>query len=116
VTIQAFVDDSGHKGTNRHFVLAGLVGSSAGWAEFSDEWQTVLDAPPAIRAFKMKEAAGRPSGQFNGMTDEQHDDKLRALARVINRSPKISTFSMIDLDVHADTWAKLPKPHSEPYF
>jgi hypothetical protein len=116
MTIQAFVDDSGHKGTNRHFVLAGLVGSSASWAEFSDEWRAVLEEYPAIRSFKMKEAAGRPSGQFRGMTDEQRDDKLRALARVINRHPKVSTFSMIDLDVHAETWATLPKPHSEPYF
>lgn len=86
MVIQAFVDDSGSKGSTPHFVLAGLVGSSASWAEFSDEWALVLKEAPAIRIFKMKEAAGL-TGQFRGMSAPQRDDKLRALARVINRYP-----------------------------
>jgi hypothetical protein len=112
---QAFVDDSGGKGTTRHFVLAALVGSSESWAEFSDEWAMVLRESPAVSVFKMKEAAGL-SGQFRGMSGRQRDDKLRALARVINRQPRIATFSMIDLDAHAKTWASRPRPQAEPYF
>jgi hypothetical protein len=115
MVIQAFVDDSGSKGSTPHFVLAGLVGSSASWAEFSDEWALVLKEAPAIRIFKMKEAAGL-TGQFRGMSAPQRDDKLRALARVINRYPKITTYSIIDLEAHSKTWAHRPRPHSEPYF
>lgn len=112
---QAFVDDSGGKGTTRHFVLAGLVGSSEAWAEFADEWAAVLRESPSISLFKMAHAANL-TGQFRGMNETERDDKLRALARVINRHPKITTFSMIDLDAHAITWAKQQRPHSEPYF
>lgn len=117
MTLQAFVDDSGSKGTTRHFVLAGLVGDSEGWAEFSDEWDACLKQHPAIIGpFKMKDAAGKPSGAFRGMTETQRDEKLRMLARVINRYPKLSTYSMIDLDAHAKTWATMSKPHSDIYF
>jgi Protein of unknown function (DUF3800) len=113
---QAYVDESGGKGSTRHFVLAGLVGSSEAWAEFSDEWAACLKQHPAIPAFKMKHAAGRPSGHFRGMSEQERDDKLRSLARVINRYPKLATFSVIDLEAHAKTWAKMPKPHSDIYF
>jgi len=102
MSVQAFVDDSGGKGHSRHFVLAGLVGSSEAWVEFSDERKSCLKQHPAIGVFKMKEAAGC-SGQFRGLTERQRDDKLRTLARVINRYPKLSTYSMIDLGAHAQT-------------
>jgi hypothetical protein len=112
---QAFVDDSGGKGHTRHFVLAGLVGSSEAWSEFSNEWRFCLKQHPAISVFKMREAANC-SGQFRGMTEQQRDEKLRILARAINRHPKLSTYSMIDLEAHAQTWATQPKPRSDPYF
>lgn len=65
----------------------------------------------------MKEAAGRPSGQFYCWTEKERDDKVRDLARIINKYAKIVTWSIIDLEAHAQTWAKrLPKPNSEPYF
>jgi hypothetical protein len=116
MVVQAFVDDSGGKGSTRHFVLAGLVGSAEVWAEFSDEWAACLKQSPSIPVFKMKDAMGRPSGHFFGMTESERDAKLLALARIINRYPKIATFSIIDLDAHAQTWALGPKPQSEPYF
>ncbi len=113
---QAFVDDSGSKGSTRHFVLAALLGSSEAWAEFSEEWRACLAMSPAIQpVFKMKEAAGL-SGAFWGWSKEDRDNKLRLLARVINRYPKLFTFSMIDLDAHTKTWGLGPKPQSDPYF
>ncbi|MGD0864656.1 MAG: DUF3800 domain-containing protein [Rhizomicrobium sp.] len=115
MVIQAFVDDSGGKGTTRHFVLAGLIGSSEEWAEFSDEWSACLRQPPTIKCFKMKDAAGCV-GEFRRMGEQQRDAKLRKLARIINRYPKITTYSMIDLEGHAQTWGKRPKPQSDPYF
>jgi hypothetical protein len=116
VTFQCFVDDSGGVGHSRHFVLAGLIGSSAGWASFADEWRACLDEEPSIGTFKMREAANL-RGEFLGWSKEARDDKLRALARIINRHPRILTYSVIDLDAHSETWRKrLTKPMNEVYF
>lgn len=116
VTFQCFVDDSGGVGHSKHFVLAGLVGPSSQWAEFSAEWQACLDEKPSLKRFKMSEAAGR-SGEFYRWTDTMRNNKLRAFARIINRYPKLLTYSVIDLEAHAETWRKrLMKPMNEPYF
>jgi hypothetical protein len=114
--VQVFVDDSGGKGQGRHFVLAGLLAHSDGWAVFSNEWRRYLEEPPRIRCFKMREAAAC-RGQFNGLSEQARDNKLRLLARVINRCAKICIYSAIDLQAHSETWAKrISKPFSEPYF
>lgn len=116
VPIQAFVDDSGNKGSTRHFVLAGLISHSDDWAAFSNEWAACLATKPSINVFKMGQAASR-SGEFYRWTEEMRDAKLLALAKIINRHVKIVTWSVIDLEAHADTWAeRLAKPHSETYF
>ena len=114
--VQVYCDESGHKGDGRHFVMAGLIAHSDHWAAFSDEWAAVLRESPGIHGvFKMKEAAGL-SGRFWGFDDRQRDAKLKMLCRVINRYVKIATHSIIDIDAHAPTWAKLPKPQSDVYF
>ena len=114
---QAFVDDSGGKGSTRHFVLAGLVGDSESWAEFSDEWRTCLATSPVVRpVFKMKEAAGL-SGAFWKWDPTDRNEKLRQLCAIINRRPRLFTYSMIDLEAHAQTWALIPGgPGKDPYF
>jgi hypothetical protein len=105
-------------GTRNHFVMAGLIAHSLDWALFSDEWRACLvSGPRHLDYFKMKEAAGKPSGQFFGWSTAERDEKVRNLARIINRYVKIVTWSIIDLEAHAQTWAKrLPKPNSDPYF
>ena len=116
--IQVFADESeGAKpGTRNHFVMAGLIGHSDDWALFSDEWRICLGSGPHhLDYFKMKEAAGY-SGQFYGWDETERDDKLRALARIINKYAKTVTWSVIDMEAHRKLWAKLPKPRSEPYF
>jgi hypothetical protein len=115
--VQAFVDESGGKDQGRHFVMAGLIGHSESWALFSDEWRACLDQSPRLRYFKMREAASPCTGQFHGFSESQRDNRLRALARIINRYARILTYSVIDLQAHADTWGKcLPKPQNDPYF
>lgn len=113
--IQVFVDDSGGHGQGRHFVLVGLVAESDAWARFSEEWRACLDTPPKISLLKMRDAAGL-RGEFNRWSAQDRDDKLRALARVINRHVKFVIWTVIDLDAHAKTWANNPKPHGEVYF
>lgn len=112
---QAFVDDSGGKGQSRHFVLAGLVSESERWLEFSREWRECLDQVPRVEVFKMREAASC-TGAFHRFTEEQRDSRLRALAQIINRHVEFAIWTMIDLEAHAKTWAKLTKPKSEVYF
>jgi len=113
--VQAFVDDSGGKGQSKHFVLVGLVSNSERWARFSQEWRHCLDQPPRIAVFKMREAASC-TGAFHRFTEEQRDARLRALAQIINRYAEFVIWTMIDLEAHAQTWAKLTKPKSEVYF
>lgn len=116
VPIQAFVDESGGTGQSRHFVMAGLIGHSEDWAQFSDEWKACLDAHPRIRVFKMREAASC-NGQFHGCSEAERDAKLRSLAQIINRHAKYVTCSVIDLQAFAEVFASVfRKPHSEPYF
>jgi hypothetical protein len=113
--VQAYVDDSGGKGQSKNFVLAGLVSNSERWVEFSLEWRRCLDQYPRIEIFKMREAASL-TGAFHRFTEEQRDSRLRELAQIINRYVEFAIWTMIDLDAHAQTWAKLTKPRSEVYF
>jgi hypothetical protein len=117
VPFQVFADESGGKGHTKLFVMAALAAEAEAWAAFSDEWRACLAEAPAIRIFKMQEAAGRPSGQFRGWSTQARDAKLLKLVRIINRYAEASFYSALDLDAHAKTWAKaLPKPMSDPYF
>jgi hypothetical protein len=114
--VQAFVDDSGGRGHSRYFVLAGLISDAERWAEFSDEWDACLKDRPAIRRFKMKDAAGC-SGEFRPFKPSERDDKLRQFCRIINRYPRLLTYTIIDLASHAETWAKIKFGESkDPYF
>lgn len=115
--LQVYCDESGHPGGGRHFVMAGLITHADHWAAFSDEWAAVLRETPAIPGvFKMRDAAGRPSGNFWGLDRKQRDDKLRLLCKVVNRYVAIATYSVIDMHAHAQTWAKLPAPNRDVYF
>jgi hypothetical protein len=115
--VQVYCDESGHHGGGRHFVMAGLIAHAEHWAAFSDEWDAVLRETPAVPGvFKMKDAAGRPTGNFYGFSRKERDDKLRLLCRVINRYVQIATHSIIDMDAYALTWAKLPAPNRNVYF
>jgi len=113
--VQAFVDDSGGKGQSKNFVLVALVSDSERWTEFSRAWRRCLDQSPRIEVFKMREAASC-TGAFHRHTEEQRDNRLRALAQIINRYAEFAIWTMIDLEAHAQTWAKLTKPRSEVYF
>lgn len=116
MAVQAFVDESGGKGQGGSFVLAGLVAHADHWARFSIEWQSCLEQKPSIKYFKMREAASL-RGQFNLWPADERDNKLRALAKIIDKYVQIAIYCAIDLDAHAETWAvSEEKPLNEPYF
>jgi Protein of unknown function (DUF3800) len=116
MTYQLFADESGNKGHSRHFVMAGLIAHSDAWKQFSNEWAECLKNAPTIKIFKMKEAASC-SGQFYGFTEKDRDAKLKLLVGIINKYVSVCTFTVIDLEAHAETWAKTnQKPLNDPYF
>lgn len=112
---QVFVDDSGGKGHSRNFVLVGLASDSDRWSRFSIEWQACLDQLPRVGVFKMRDAASL-SGEFQRFTSQQRDARLKELAQIVNRYAEFVIWTVIDLEAHAQTWAKLTKPQSEVYF
>src|SRR5271154_3193656 len=70
---QSFIDDS-DAGAGGPFVLAGFVASNEAWAQFAEEWTTVLRTaqPRQISYFKAKEAAAC-RGQFEGWSIAARD-------------------------------------------
>ena len=82
--IQAYIDDSGVKGTHAVFVLAGFMGNAERWAEFSDAWSDYLKLAPSVRYVKMNEAV-KLNGEFRSWKPEERDRKLAGCADIINR-------------------------------
>ena len=113
--IQAFVDESGGKGHTTHFVLAGLVSPSERWFSFADEWRDCMAKVPRIRYFKMSEA-NSITGEFYGMDKTQRDDKLIALAEVINRNVESFIHFGVVIKDHDEIIGNLSKPLNDVYF
>jgi hypothetical protein len=82
--MRAYVDDSGN-GQPPVFLLAGFVARDEQWEKFSAQWQEVLDGPPILEYFKMREAA-RLEGQFKNWTERDRDSRLWEFLSVIKRN------------------------------
>ena len=104
--IQAFVDESGIDASGPFLVLVGVIGKAEEWLALSDEWQAVLERPPKIEVFKMKEAAN----------SRRMASKLRELAPVMNAHPFTIIYTATDLAGFDEVMAGLKKPLSDPYF
>lgn len=94
VTVQAYIDDSKSDFGDRYLILAGYVNTAEMWARFSDAWYEELHRSPAIDYMKMVEAFGR-NGQFRGWTEEDRDQKIEDLARIIRHFKPISIHASI---------------------
>jgi hypothetical protein len=113
---QAFIDDSGTKGTHPVFVLAGFIGEAENWARLSEIWKQTLAASPSIKYLKMAEAA-KPKGQFRGWSQKERNDKLAAFVEVLKQFPLKAIQVTIDIAAFQERQAPyLPKPQSDPYF
>lgn len=82
VMLQAYFDDSGSEGRGPVFLVSGYVATAENWARFSDEWQAILDGPPKLEYFKMREANSL-RGQFWGWPESDRDAVLMHLAQII---------------------------------
>jgi len=116
VAVQAFVDDSGTKGTDRVFVLAGFIGPAEQWAVFSGRWKAWLDSPPSIKYLKMNEAV-KLKGEFRGWKPAERDKKLAGGVEIIKQFPLRAIHVTIDLEAFEKNWSPhLAKPMNSPYF
>jgi hypothetical protein len=116
LTIQAYIDDSGVKGTDAVFVLAGFIGRAEKWAEFSDAWRECLRESPSIQYLKMREAA-KFKGQFRFWKAEERDNKLARCAEVIKKFPPDKGIYMMNDLVAWEQLAENPvKLLTDPHF
>lgn len=96
--LRAYIDDCG-SAQKPVSVLAGLSASPAKWGAFSDAWRDAMNHGRSIRIFKEKHALGsRPSGQFNGWSERERDEKVLLLADVITKHADIRVYSWLFYD------------------
>lgn len=80
----AFADESGGDGDRRILLLSALIHRYPAWEKFCDDWVSVLDAPPKISGFHMREARRREK-EFANWKAIDLDRKIVALTEVIVR-------------------------------
>lgn len=115
VVLQAYVDDSASDNGDRRLFLAGYVNTADKWALFSDAWAEELRRAPSIDYLKMREA-NNLSGQFKGWSEEDRDEKLRDLSRLIRHFQPASLHASISrLDVERLIKPVAPYNFSSPY-
>lgn len=83
--MQSFTEDSESQTGERRLYLATYVMAAEQWIHFSDDWDAVLKTDPKIDFFTMKEAHDPMGGQFRKFTEAQRDEKLMALAKVVEK-------------------------------
>ncbi len=115
VPVQAWIDDSGVKGTDRHLVLAGQIAPAVMWADFSTEWRRALNAPRAIQYFKMHDAA-RYQGPFTGFSLQERNQKLFDLATVIGKFGFTAIHLTTEIEHFDSVNADGNKPFNHPFF
>lgn len=118
MVLQAYIDDSGGTDVNEHpyFVLGGFVSTVERWAEFSSDWQVVLDMEPRLEYFKMSEA-GSLNGQFHmrrGWDRPMRDARLAKFVEVARSYPIYRTSVSIDKALFRDHIAGLDVPNPKP--
>src|SRR4051812_4736199 len=91
--LKAYIDDS-HMGSGSVFVLAGWLAEAKTWATFADDWDAVLKMSPRIKRFKYAEAMNF-NGEFNGMSRERRDEKLRLLMGVLEKHEPLAISTII---------------------
>lgn len=101
VTLQAWIDDSGTKGTGKLLILGGLMAPADVLADIADEWDRELPAriPLPISYFKADEAR-KLSGEFQHWRTEARDEKVRRMASVVDRDDVAMLFCAVDLGAH----------------
>jgi Protein of unknown function (DUF3800) len=112
--LQAFVDDS-ISAKPPVFILGGYVAPAERWAEFSDEWQAVLEIPPRLEYFKMQEA-WPCKGQFDGWSVKRRNERLGQLYAVIEKHVSAEILIGFRPDAFKTAHAGWQKKARNPYY
>jgi hypothetical protein len=83
MALSAYVDDSGSEPNAQIYVLGGVVLPTGWWEELQGDWAGVLAHSPSVPYFKASEVWDHNKGPFRDFTNEQRQQKVRALAEVI---------------------------------
>lgn len=113
---RAFFDDSG-SGVPV-FVLSGYIDPVSRWEKFSEEWQALLDEPPKLKYFKMREAA-QLCDEFAGMKVHERNRRIQKFFRLIRDSVHLSASCVIPMGPFKRIWKgniKGDKEWNDPYF
>jgi hypothetical protein len=116
VILQAYLDESGTRNQDVCFVLAGFIAPAEVWANFSDQWQQCLDAPPALNYFKMREAVNNPTGAFRNWKRSDVRRKVQELVEIIKSNVKLGIHCTIPISGFDEIIAaQNAGPFSNPY-
>ncbi len=109
---QAFVDDSGSG--KPVFVLSAYISRLDWWEDFSDRWQDLLDEPPKLEYFKMREAAQRFGGR---MKADARNKRLQKFFSLIRMAAHASLISVVPIEIYKATIrGKVHREWDDPYF
>jgi hypothetical protein len=116
LTLQAIFDDSGSKGQGQFMAMAGLMGDATLIASIADNWRKYLRArhPGQIGYFKLDEAINL-KGCFRNWQESNRDEKIRQMARVIDRDDLFEIGVALDLYAYERVfgpWEELAGGHS----
>ncbi len=89
--LRAFVDESAG---SSYFNLSGYLARAEKWEEFSEEWQAILNQQPSLSYFKMRESFNL-TGQFQGHTSKQRDERLANLIQVIKKHVSVALICIV---------------------
>lgn len=100
MAFQAYMDESGSGSKEGPiFMLSGYISPYYWWEDFSDLWQSMLDGPPALGYFKMREAATL-SGQFENWKFAKRTERVAKAIDLIKRVAHASLSCAIPLRLH----------------
>jgi hypothetical protein len=115
LVLQSFYDESGCTGQGRWMSMSGLFATAELFATVADQWDKSLRAtdPGRISYFKLSEAMNL-SGEFRCWDRDKAREKIRRMARVINRPDLLNVGALLDLHAFARIrgWSHLKDDHS----
>lgn len=113
--LNAYIDDS-NMNIPPVSVLGGWIGPAKDWAAFSDCWAKALWMKPRAAYFKLSEAQNF-TGEFSGWSVEARDERLRLLAKIIERHKFLGVTNAMPLGDYKEVFGSLPdKEIRNPYF
>jgi hypothetical protein len=113
------IDESDSGDNVGAFVVSGFTAFSSGWADFSDEWEETVHAPPDIGFYKTHNLRSPAWQAEHGISAHQAETKTRFLAKIIENGGhlKFSVSMLINkrdfLDVIENS--RIPKALRQPY-